>query len=54
MTTAENVQMLYEGGYEGQAIRMAEAESITVHYSSVETGCVAEAYEFPDGSVFTF
>lgn len=50
MTTAENIQMLHDGGYQAQAIRMANAESISIEYFDAFGGYTE--FTFADGSIF--
>ena len=51
MTTAENIQMLHDGGCQAQAIRMANAESISIEYFDDAFGGYTE-FTFADGSIF--
>ena len=46
MTTAENIQELHDGGYENQAHKMAERESVGYEYQ----GETVLRYWFTDGS----
>lgn len=51
MTTAENIQMLHEGGYQSQAMKMANAKSISIEEFDDEFGGYTE-YAFADDSIF--
>jgi hypothetical protein len=46
MTTAQNIKELHDGGYTEQAMRMCEAESVSVEIDSE----VEKTYIFSDGS----
>ena len=51
MTTAENIQELHNGGYQAQAMKMANAESISIEEFDDEYGGFTE-YVFADDSIF--
>jgi hypothetical protein len=47
MSKAANIQILHEGGYKDQALKMAESESISVEQ---DWGNETTTYTFPDGT----
>lgn len=51
MTTAENILMLHVGGYQAQAMRMANAESLSIEEFDDEFGGYTE-FTFSDNSIF--